>query len=88
MCYDVLPDGYTPYSSGTLSSKGGATIFAKDTLNIVERDDLNTLTKEFESIWIEIKNKKKNIVVGCIYRHPHNNNLEDFSEYISNWVTV
>ena len=80
---DALPDGYVPYSTGTMSTKGGATIFVKDTHNIIERDDLNTLTNEYESIWIEIKNKKKNIVIGCIYRHPHYNNLEDFSEYIN-----
>ena len=77
----ALPEGYIPYSTGTLSTKGGATILVKDTHNIVVRDDLNTQTKEFESIWIEIKNKKKNIVVGCIYRHPHYKNLSDFSEF-------
>ena len=28
---DALPDGYIPYSTGTMSTKGGATIFVKDT---------------------------------------------------------
>ena len=84
---DALPDGYIPYSTGTLSSKGGATIFVKDSYNVMERDDLNTQTKEYESIWIEIKNKRKNIVISCIYRHPHYNNLEDFSDYINNTFT-
>ena len=30
-------------------------------------------------MWIEIKNKhSKNLVVGCIYRHPHNNHQNVF----------
>ena len=69
------PSGYKDYSTGTLNSKGGTTIFVKNTHDCTERDDLKILTKEFESVWIEIKRKRgKNIVVGCIYRHPHNNN--------------
>ena len=39
----------------------------------VERCDLNINDTEFETTWIEIKNKNsKNIVCGNIYRHPHN----------------
>ena len=80
----ALPEGYSPYSTGTLSAKGGATIFVKNTHSITEREDLNIQTKEYESIWVEINNKKKNIVIGCVYRHPHYKNLPDFSEYMSN----
>ena len=36
-----------------------------------ERTDLKAQTPDYESVWIEIKNdKSKNIVCGCIYRHP------------------
>ena len=43
-------------------------------------------TKEYETVWIEIKNdrKNRNIVIGCIYRHPHYNNLIDFTDDLSN----
>ena len=85
---DVIPDsaipfGFEPVSTGTLSSKGGTTIFINKLCDHFERDDLKIQNKEFESVWIEIKVKKgKNILIGCIYRHPHYKNLEDFSDYI------
>ena len=48
----------------------------------MERNELNTQTDDFESVWIEIKNKKsKNIVCGCIYRHP-SGNLKEFLAYM------
>ena len=38
---------------------------------------------EYGTVWIEIKNKiGKNIVIGCIYRHPHMNNIDDFNHYM------
>ena len=48
----------------------------------LERYDLNIKNVEFETTWIEIKNKKrKNIVCGSVYRHPHNN-CDDFFQYL------
>ena len=42
-------------------------------LDFVERKGLEIILEGVESSWIEIKNKKqKNIVIGCIYRHPNN----------------
>ena len=39
-------------------------------------------TKDYESVWIEIKNdKSKNIVCGCIYRHPRHHQAE-FLDYM------
>ena len=47
-----------------------------------ERIDLKVETKDYESVWIEIKNdKSKNIVCGCIYRHPRYH-LADFYDYM------
>ena len=35
-------------------------------------------------IWIEIRNKKsKNIIIGCIYRHPHYHNAVEFIDYVN-----
>ena len=51
-----------------------------------EREDLKNCNREFEVVWIEIKNKKsKNIIVGCTYRHPHNN-LDDYILYINKYL--
>ena len=64
------------------SNKGGAGIYFKNTSNAIVRADLKILDNDFESTWIEIINEKsKNIVCGCIYRHPCSN-LEQFNEYI------
>ena len=78
-----IPSDYEPFSTGTLSSKGGTLIFVKKSCDYFEREDLKIQNKEFESVWLEIKVKKgKNVVIGCIYRHPHYKNLDDFSDYM------
>ena len=69
------------------SNKGGTTIYVKDSYDVVERLDLKIIDEEFESVWIEIKNKKsKNIICGSIYRHPHDNiqNFNNFLDYMEN----
>ena len=77
--------GYDDYSTSTLTSKGGTTIFAKKTLDTDERNDLKIKNEHYESVWIELKNQKsKNVICGCIYRHPHDNNdiFDDFLTYL------
>ena len=50
---------------------------------MVDRNDLNIVDKSFEAVWIEVNNaKRKNIVCGCLYRHP-NNDIENFTDYLS-----
>ena len=51
----------------------------------LERNELNSTHDDYESTWIEIKNKNgKNIICGSIYRHPRTNNAnyESFFEYL------
>ena len=63
---------HSPFISNSLSQKGGVAIFVKSNENVAEREDMKIRTKEFEGVWIEIKKKgARNIVVGCLYRHPH-----------------
>ena len=52
------------------SSKGGTTIYVNKDFDSLERSDLDINVIAFESTWIEIKNKSKNIIIGCLYRHP------------------
>ena len=56
----------------TETSHGGAGFYLKDYINYVERTDLDfSSVGDFETSFIEIKfPKKKNLVIGCIYRHP------------------
>ena len=74
---------HNPFCTPTKSRNGGVAIFIKDTCGIAEREDCNIMHGEFESVWIEIKQKKcKNIVIGYLYRHPHYSNIDDFSSYV------
>ena len=56
----------------TKLASGGALLYIKNGINYKLTPDLNTnKDKELESIFIEIIAKSsKNILVGCIYRHP------------------
>ena len=81
---DMLNGFNEPFTTNTMTSKGGVAIFTNNS-NAVEREDLKIQNKEFEGVWIEITNKGcKNTIIGCIYRHPHLNNIDTFSEYINN----
>ena len=78
-----------PFSTTTKSRKGGVAIFVKDSYNVKERHDLNINNKEFEANWIEINLKKcKNIIIACIYRHPHITNLDEFIYYFNKCLST
>ena len=73
---------YDLHKPPTLTAKGGVAIYVKSEFKAHERTDLTIQTKDYESIWIEIKNtKSKNIVFGCIYRHPRYHQA-DFLDYM------
>ena len=81
---NVEMEGYDIYHTSTKTSKGGMAIYVNKRYDSLERYDLNIKNVEFETTWIEIKNKKsKNIVCGSVYRHPHNN-CDDFFQYLEN----
>ena len=74
----------------TNTNKGGSTIYVNNSFDIIERLDLNFIHDQFESVWIEIKNKKsKNILCGAIYRHPHDTNqhFNNFLEYMESTLS-
>ena len=74
--------GYTLFSTPTKSGKGGTAIYSNKKLDTIERKDLNITHDQYESIWIEIKNKNcKNLIIGSIYRHPHDN-MDVYNSYL------
>ena len=78
---NVTINGYKqPYCIGSKTSRGGVAIYVKDNLNVLLRSDLSKNTLSFEAVWIEIIQKNKNIICGCIYRHP-NSDINQFLEY-------
>ena len=72
--FDIKLKGYKEYSTPTESDKGGAILYIADHLYSIPREDLESAVYkpcELESKFREIVNpKKRNIIVGCIYRHP------------------
>ena len=81
---NVEMDNYIKLHTASKSSKGGTAIYVNKNLDSIERTDLNVNSPEYESTWIEIKNKRsKNIIIASIYRHPHNNS-KDFFHYLEN----
>ena len=87
-------DDYTLYAELPKSNKGGAGILVKKD----KFDDIEVLS-EFkplklececakcltESVFLEIKSKKKSIMVGCIYRHP-NGNVTHYNDSINTYL--
>ena len=66
-------EGYSLTSNRTEASAGGTSIYVCNTLSYKLRNDLSAMyfPKQLESTFIEIsRNGKRNIVVGCIYKHP------------------
>ena len=71
---------YTP----TESSIGGTILYIDKSLKYKVRKDLNlNKPKEIESTFIEIiETKKKNTVIGCIYKHPKVPVKEFLNDYL------
>ena len=67
----------------TETTHGGTGFYLKNNINSVVRNDLAfNSCSDFESFFIEIKFlKKKNLIVGCIYRHPTSKiSIQDFNQ--------
>ena len=65
--------GYHPFIfEPTETTHGGTGFYIKDNVDYTERKDLQLNSPgNHESFFIEIQfPKKKNLIVGCIYRHP------------------
>ena len=75
--------GHTIHSQHSNSEAGGVALYVKSNLDYIIRDDLNVLENEFETVWVEIKNKKsQNVLCCCAYRHS-NTEIDKFNKYIN-----
>ena len=65
--------GYSHESCLTESAAGGILLYISNNLSYKPKNDLCIYkSTKLESTFIEILNPKKtNVIVGCIYRHPH-----------------
>ncbi len=79
---NVSMDGFKLFHTPTSTAKGGAALYVNSDFDTFERVDLKVQNDEFQSVWLEIKNERsRNIVCGCIYRHPRND-MSNFFDYI------
>ena len=74
-------EGYDNHFTASFSERGVA-IYTRDKLSSFEHTDLKIQNIDFESVWIEIKNNNsRNIICGCLYRHPRYD-LSEFLQYL------
>ena len=86
--YDYNIPGYNFFHTPTESTKGGAALYIDNSYVCRTRNDLDSLvyvSEKLESVFVEIiKKDGKNIIIGCIYRHP-SMGIEDFNtNYLNN----
>ena len=63
-------NGYNIYESNRQGRKGGGVaIYVKDSLNCYRKSDIK-INENTESVWVEVNNGRKKIVLGAIYRSP------------------
>ena len=63
--------GYTYFHTNTLTDFGGTIIYVKSHFSPKLLPEFSkSVEGNFESTFIEIKNKNKSLVIGTIYRHP------------------
>ena len=79
---NITINGYNFISKPTLTNAGGVGLYVKEGIPFNIREDLCLITKEFESLWIEINSYPyKNLVCGILYRHP-SGKPEEFTKYL------
>ena len=73
-------DGFKiEYTNRTGREKGGVCMYISEELEYKLRTDLCQANPNYESCFIEIENKNKNVIVGVVYRAhtPINNFIKD-----------
>ena len=73
----------TSYNKHLLNNSrhsGGLALYYKNSLSIIQRQDLNKQSEHIESLFIEIESNEKNIICGLIYHRPNSSNLNFISD--------
>ena len=84
--FNINLEGYKTYFMPTEADKGGTLIYISETIKSKRRLDLEALlykSEKLESTFIEIINPNhKNMLIGCIYRHPSMDLAEFNSDFL------
>ena len=79
---NITINGYNFISKPTLTNAGGVGFYVKEGIPFNIREDLSLITKEFETLWIEINRYPyKKLICAILYRHP-SGKPEDFTKYL------
>ena len=88
---DTLPSNNIPIPGyeefifePTDTTHGGTCFYIKDNIDYIIRKDLQIKSPgDFESMFIETQfPKKKNLIVGCVYRHPNSDiSIQEFTNF-------
>ena len=63
--------GFTFFKTSSHTQNGGVGLYIRNSLTSKPRIDLDSCTDDFETVWVEIENKKdKDFLICCVYRHP------------------
>ena len=76
--------GYNFFHNDSTSNAGGTAIYVCEYCEAIPRKDLHiNIAGECEATFVELPVKKpgKNMIIGSMYRHPHNNHDEFFSAF-------
>ena len=69
--YNICIPGYVFLNTNSPTRAGGVGLYISKELTFIRRRDLEITGDGIESCWVEImREKEKNIVIGCLYRHP------------------
>ena len=75
--------GYQFISKHSPTNAGSVGIYVKNNIQIIKRQDFEFYFDGVKTCLLEIPRiKQKNIIIGCIYRHPESN-LETFHQLLS-----
>ena len=81
--------GYDFVQNPSMTNAGGTGIYVSQLYTVVKRPDLNIqIEGECEALFIEIVSESqngKNVIIGSLYRHPHDN-FDDFFKAFSSLV--
>jgi len=70
---NIFSDMEFIFMTSATSVVGGIGIYVKKSFSYIHRVDLQINNCETESVFLELKSKKKNTVIGGVYRHPRDN---------------
>ena len=83
--------GYNFFHNDSVSNAGGTAIYICELCDAIPREDLYiNIAGECEATFVEIITKKtdKNVIIGSMYRHPHNNHNEFFGAFCEKIETI